>query len=41
VARVRAQVHILELGRQLEQVERHLHAVRHGTVPPRRPGQRE
>ena len=32
LARVQAQLHILELGRQLEAVERHLHAVRQDPV---------
>jgi len=36
-ARVRAQLHILELGRQLEVVEGNLHAMRHQT----RPGSRD
>jgi DNA-binding response OmpR family regulator len=35
-ARVRAQLHIVELGRQLEIVERNLHALRHDGLPPRR-----
>jgi len=35
-ARVRAQLHIVELGRQLEIVERNLHALRQDGLPPRR-----
>ena len=35
-ARVRAQLHIVELGRQLEIVERNLHALRQDSLPPRR-----
>ena len=35
-ARVRAQLHIVELGRQLEVVERSLHALRRDALPPRR-----
>jgi len=35
-ARVRAQLHIVELGRQLEVVERNLHALRRDALPPRR-----
>jgi len=35
-ARVRAQLHIVELGRQLEVVERNLHALQQDGLPPRR-----
>ena len=35
-ARVRAQLHIVELGRQLEAVEQNLHALRRDALPPRR-----
>ena len=34
-ARVRAQLHILELARQLETVERNLHAARRNPAPDR------
>ena len=34
-ARVRAQLHAVELSRQLETVERNLHALRPGTIPPK------
>jgi DNA-binding response OmpR family regulator len=37
-ARVRAQLHILELSRQLEMVERNLHAVRRTDPSARKPG---